>query len=404
VAAILPLAVVVAATDSLSGKLNMPRSRALLALTASALALPGMTPQVKADAAPTTSTVAYRYSSYEEDPLDKRVLLVGSQERYDIQIHQLSLLTPLGESTAVNVVSSVESMSGASPWYTISGISGDPQVVMSGASISEQRRDISATVRRYLNNGTLGFTLATSHENDYRSLSGGVDMDRHFNNDLTTLATGFSFSSDDLSPTDATLFNRILDASKQSRSVFVSISQILNQSSVLQSGLSITHLAGYLTDPYKLADRRPDSRTQLAWSTAYRKFFGSMAGALHADYRFYHDSFGINSHTLDLAWYQNIGDTWQLVPGLRYYSQSAAGFFTVANDFVGSTPNSSDFRLSAYGAYSYSLKIQLQVEAFTLTLSGERYLSDNQAGTWSGPASPALVDFTRLSFGASYSF
>ena len=59
---------------------------------------------------------------------------------------------------------------------------------------------------------------------------------------------------------------------------------------------------------------------------------------------------------------------------------------------------------SAYGAFSYSLKVQITVEGFTLNLSGERYLSNQSTGIWSGLASPALVDFTRLSFGISYTF
>ena len=71
--------------------------------------------------------------------------------------------------------------------------------------------------------------------------------------------------------------------------------------------------------------------------------------------------FGINSHTLDLAWYQNIGDRVQVVPGFRYYGQSAARFFSPANNFVGTTPSSSDYRLSAYGAVSANLKLVVEV-------------------------------------------
>lgn len=380
------------------------KSHTLLALTASALALPGLAPQARADSPPANSSLSYRISSYEEDDMDKGKMLVGSDDRYEIDVHQVQLVLPVAGTYSVSLNSSYESMSGASPWYAISQPGGDAKIVMSGATISEQRRDFIANVRRYLDNGTVGVTLGTSRENDYDSVSGGIDAERHFNDNLTTLAGGLSYSSDDLSPSDAVMFNRIREASKQSRSAFIAFSQVIDQNTVVQTGLSFTHLSGYLSDPYKLGDRRPDSRSQVAWTTALRRFIPTANAALHADYRFYHDNFGINSHTLDLAWYQNIGDNVQLVPGLRYYGQSGARFFTPANDFVGTTPSSSDYRLSAYGAVSANLKLVVEVDDFKVSLSAERYRSDDDLGWYEGTSSPALVSFTRLSLGVDYEF
>jgi hypothetical protein len=275
---------------------------------------------------------------------------------------------------------------------------------MSGATISEERTDLVASTRRYLDNGSIGFSLGYSDENDYEALSGGIDAERHFNDNLTTLAGGISFSNDELSPTDAVRLNRIASASKQSRSLFFAITQVINPTSLLQSGLSYTHLGGYLSDPYKLFDIRPDSRLQLAWNTAWRQYIGAVDAALHADYRFYHDSYGINSHTLELQWYQNIGSNWQLVPGIRYYSQSDADFFHPGSVFGSTTPASADYRLSAYGAVSAELKLQVDIDDFTLSLAGERYRASESLGMHDGAASPALVNFTRFSLGVDYHY
>ena len=59
------------------------KSRTLLALTASAMALPGLSSQARADAAPTESIVSYRVSTYQEDDLPLVHRLTGSRERYD---------------------------------------------------------------------------------------------------------------------------------------------------------------------------------------------------------------------------------------------------------------------------------------------------------------------------------
>ena len=119
-------------------------SRTLLALTASALALPGLSEQARGDAPPTVSTASVRLSTYDEDEFDSPARLAGSAERYDIDIHQVRLQTPVGENYSLTLNSSYESMSGASPWYTIRRSDGSTGVVMSSATISETRRDYSA--------------------------------------------------------------------------------------------------------------------------------------------------------------------------------------------------------------------------------------------------------------------
>jgi hypothetical protein len=380
------------------------KSSTLLALTASALALPGLYPVARADSPPAATTLSYRASSYQEDDLDAAKVIGGSKQRYDITVNQLQLIKPIADKYSLTLTGSTDSMSGASPWYAISQANGGAGIVMSGATIHEERRDVNASVRRYLDNGTVGVALGYSDENDYEALSGGVDYERHFNDNLTTIAGGFSFSSDDLSPTDAVSFNRVLDASKQSRSAFIALTQVINQNSLVQTGLSLTHVSGYLSDPYKLFDIRPDSRSQVAWTTAWRQFIPVANAALHANYRYYHDNYGINSHTAELSWYQNLGKDWQLVPGVRYYTQSSADFFTPASVFGSTTPTSADYRLSAYGAVSGSLKAQVTIQKFKFSLSGERYRSNESLGVFDDASSPALVSFTRWSLGVDYEF
>ena len=121
---------------------------------------------------------------------------------------------------------------------------------------------------------------------------------------------------------------------------------MLNPVASFQTALSLTGQSGYLSDPYKLQDSRPDEKTQIAFSNSLRYFFIKADGALQSDYRYYRDDFGIRSHTLDLSWFQNVTRSFKIVPMLRYYSQSAADFYTNIDDFLKplSESQSSDYR------------------------------------------------------------
>lgn len=380
-------------------------SRSLLAISTTALALPGI---ANADAPPTESTLSYKISNYKEDDLTREQVPFGELGRYDIDVHQFQYLAPVGRDWSISVDANYEDMSGASPWFSTADANGEPIINMSGASgITEQRSELSIGARYYMENSSIGGYVGYSEENDYRSTYIGFSGEYSFNNDLTTLSYGFSHAADDIFPTDAEIFNRVRNEDKQSTSAVVGLSQVINQVSTFQSAISATEQSGFLTDPYKLRDSRPDNKTQLVWSNAYRRYFIEADGALHADYRLYHDDFGISSHTVDLAWYQNIGRNYQIVPNLRYYTQSAADFYTNIDDFLKplSEFQSSDYRLSAFGAISGGFHFIADLGEWTATLSAERYIAnDKYSGYDVTQPSPALVKFVRISVGLDYSF
>ena len=380
-------------------------SRSIIALSSTALALPGI---ALADAPPTQSTISYKLSNYQEDDLARSEAPFGELERYDIDVHQFQLVSPLGRNMSLHVDANYESLSGASPWFTSLGLDGEPIVNLSGPSgISDRRTELSAGSRYYLQNGSFAANIGYSQENDYQSVYFGLNAEKHYNNDLTTVSAGLSYSSDEIFPTDAALFNRVIDEDKQSTSVFVSVSQIINQVSSFQSAFSLTEQSGFLSDPYKLRDVRPDDKTQIAWSNSYRRFFVSADAALHVNYRYYHDDFGISSHTSDLSWHQNLGRTFQLVPQLRYYSQSAADFFTNVDDFLNpaSEYQSSDYRLSAFGAVSGGFSVIADMGSWKATLTAERYLANDKYSAFDvSQPSTALVKYNRVSLGIDFQF
>ncbi len=392
-------------------------ANALLALTSSALALPGISSKSHAASPAAESQVDYRYSSYSEDDLSRSKTSNPDTRRYEIDTHQFRLVRPWGDEYDVTVDLLYETMSGASPWFITPGANNQPIQVMSGATIDETRIDMLASLRRYYGNETYGVSLGVSDEDDYQSINLGVEAQWDIDEQQRSYSLGIGYSDDDLEPTDgasAAFPDRISDASKDSLTAYAGVTQIINAQTTVQSSISFTRHDGFLSDPYKLAfvngtttnDSRPDGREQFAWFTRFRHFFTNLRAALHLDYRYFEDDWDITSHTAEAAWYQNLGDGWQVVPSIRFYSQSQAFFYA---PFYGQARTdgfaSSDYRLSPYGALSMRFKVSKAWAGWKLSMSWEEY--DSDAGHAIGDVdveNPGLVDFSVISFGISKRF
>ena len=355
---------------------------------------------------PVESTVSAGVSNYQEGDISRHDVVGGDNRRYDIDIRQFRLLTPMGRRWSLDLGVSQETMSGASPWATVRGSDGEADLIMSGATIEDSRTEVSVSGAHYGENRSTALTLTRSREDDYDADAVSLSGEWAFNGELTTLSLGGSYSSDIVEPTDAALFGRVMREQRKTRSASVGIAQVLDRISAIHVGLSLTNHAGYLSDPYKLRDVRPEERFERAVSVRYRRFLPRPNAALHLDYRYYDDDWGIASHTLHTSWYQNIGTVFQLVPNLRYYSQSAAEFFVPIDDFLlpPDMSQSSDFRLSAYGAWTFGLKGIVQWPRWSVTVSVDHYMGSEKYGLVSGPEHPARLDFTLASIHIDFKF
>ena len=375
---------------------------ALLALTSSALLLPAYQ-GVRADAPPEFTEVGVRYSNYKEDDTQGSKTFGGSSQRYDIDAAQFHLLAPVADNWAVALDVQWEDMSGASPWFVGESLDGSPKVVMSGASIEDTRTEVSVTTRYFYDRGNAGLNYVRSKEDDYDSDAVAVDGSFNSGDGLTTYSAALSASFDDIEPTQGSVPTNTIKADKDIRSAWIGVSRIVSKNAIMRFGLSYTYRDGFLTDPYKLRDKRPGRREEWALGGGYRHYFFWPDGALHADYRYFNDDWGISSHTLELAWYQNLGPTTQLIPFLRYYSQDEADFFANIAD-TDKRYYSEDYRLSSFGAVSGGLRLRQELGNWAVTAVGERYATDQGWGLYGGDESPALVDYWRWSVGLDYIF
>lgn len=386
----------------------------LKALSAAALALPAFSNSQAASVADKTS-LAYQYSFYQEDNAPANKVISGDTDRYDINVHQFQLLTPINEHLEIALDFAYERMSGASPWFLGPDENNNPVQVMSGASISESRQDSHIGASYYLEKSKINLGLGLSEENDYRAISAQLGGEFELNNKQTTLHWGLSGSSDKIQPTDADIFPlRVKKEHKKSQGLLLGVTQIINRHQLIQATLSYQHTSGFLSDPYKqvlvanniVADKRPENKNQWTGQVDYRDFFSAADGALQLSYRYYHNSWALHSHTLDAAWVQNFAQQWQITPSIRYYSQRQAEFYGA---FFEQNPNdnlySSDYRLSSYGAWSFGLKLKKEFENWGFNVFLQRYISDGDyALEPSHSTDPALLDYTLLSIGFHFSF
>lgn len=386
----------------------MPRySTTVKTLLASSLALPGMD-ELLAGEAPEDS-VDYRYTRYDEAPIPSNRLAFGDPRRYEIDSHQFRVVRNLDDSYSLEIGVLHEAMSGSSPWYAMPGPDG-PLQVMSGATIREERTEIQATLGWNGENRAHRGTIGYSTENDYVARF-GVYSGEYERSGGQTIGWSVSYSDDIVEPTDAALYGRIERADRDSVSVSGSFTQTLNRNALLQAGVSATRQSGFLSDPYKLVwideavvyDNRPDERLSFTLNGRFRQYMEQSGAALALDYRYFRDDWGIASHTVTAAWRQPLGDGWELSPSVRYYTQSAPGFY--APYFLEAPTSgyrSSDYRLSGFGALSFRLHTYWRRDKWSLSAGVEYYDSEESfALSGSSRNTPGLVDFWRMTAGFS---
>jgi hypothetical protein len=258
-------------------------------------------------------------------------------------------------------------------------------------------------------NHTLSPQFAYSLESDYESIGISVSDAIDFNDKNTTLTIGISHSFDHVLPNPGELIGLgeplTEPLAKDTTDGLVGITQLLGPATVLMVDVTVGYSRGYLSDPYKRVlfddfpynpgpdpdnpnpftvwpEKRPDTKLREIGFLSLSHHFESIHGAAELTYRFYHDDFGIDSHTTSIQWNQKIGKYVVLSPLFRFYTQTAADFY--ATHFPGDPDNqaifplpkfySSDYRLSQFDSYTYGLTVSASVhEHVSVELGYKRY-------------------------------
>ena len=390
-------------------------SSSLQALTAAALSLPGLMPS-PANAAEEEASFLYGY--YQEssrnlfgvtsrfDPITVNSLLGSSKIKLSDRVKFAFNYTQDTWSGATPIATAPLSfggnkeggvIAGATPFLQNNNVVFDKQFnpvkqnELTGAFVrdTELVHTISAASPETRNQGDFKLSYewdeaaldvggGISVENDYESRFGNLAGRWDFNQKLTTLNLGLSYTNSDthaILDHDATPYiwdtsggfearnitydssqitkqggNTILEGNRQDWGTVLGLTQVVNENALLNAGVGYTRSTGYMANPYKtveaafidplqtgdvlsgvaigLLEKRPDERNQWTENLRYVQHIDGLDAALHFDYRFFHDDWGINAHTFEADWVQPLGYGWTITPKVRYYSQDAADFYT----------------------------------------------------------------------------
>ncbi len=252
-----------------------------------------------------------------------------------------------------------------------------PELIhMLSSASAETRRQADFTLTREWDEMALDLGAGVSDEPDFTSHFGSINARRDFNQKLTTVNVGLSYTDSDVEATlgpvvDWTDYGYYLNATDDPKITIVEsngqqiqvfsgnrtewsaaagLTQVLGRNSTLSTGLAFTRSSGFLENPYKLVmvafadpginiggldltrlfnvpENRPDERNLWTWNTEFSHYFAAPDAALHLDYRLSHDDWSITSHTLEASWSQGVGASLIVAPRIRYYSQDAADFY-----------------------------------------------------------------------------
>ncbi len=183
---------------------------------------------------------------------------------------------------------------------------------------------------------SLSYTL--SDESDYTANTASLDVSHDLFGDLTTVSFGFSQGWDEVRKNGDNTFEETVDR----RNYRFSLQQILTPQ--LMTGLNYEVITdeGFLNNPYRsvryLDDSSargfsfepevyPSTRTSNAIALNARYYLPYRA-AIHGEYRFYTDTWGIDANTASIGYTHPWGKRWIFEAGYRWYDQSSADFYS----------------------------------------------------------------------------
>ncbi len=261
----------------------------------------------------------------------------------------INISKTLDANTSLNGSYMVDAISSASMRMTfnVDGVTSATPNKQGGADNTpdELRHQVGFGITRNISATSLSVNGMYSIEHDYSSKTFASSLSIPFAKKNTIVQLGFTRNWDKVFPQ-----NRFWTKDRNTSVLNLGLTQILSKSIITQLDFSFTNMDGYMLDGYQvvkiitgpllriLEPVEPDKRIRRA--AGIRTNFGiSKSSTIQLGYRYYWDTWDINSHTLEGTYKTHISDNLNLTIELRQYFQTKAYFFkpeySVPETFMG---------------------------------------------------------------------
>lgn len=273
-----------------------------------------------------------------ENELDARINSYFDNFGVIVVYPQVSFTKKLSDNTGFTLryLSDVISSASMKSWFKVDGITSATTHNQGGADNTpdEWRHEFGGSVSQKIANGVLTLNGQYSTEHDYSSKTFSASISYPFAKKNTVLQTSVLFSFDKVFPQ-----TRTWTKDRDTRSINLGLTQIFSKNIITQFDASYIEVKGYMLDGYQvvriinnsstyqtLEPVEPEKRIRRA--IGVRTNIGlTRLTTLQVGYRFYSDSWDIQSHTISAAFSRNFSKWFSATLDIRHYTQTKAFFF-----------------------------------------------------------------------------
>lgn len=210
-------------------------------------------------------------------------------------------------------------------------------VVTTASPYTEERKQWSLGMDYLRGNTTMSVGYTNSVESDFDAKTFSFAVSQDMFGDLTTLTLSYALGNDEVGRSDDDTFTR--DNTRQHYGV--ALSQIVTRNLITTLNFETITDEGFLNNPYRsvrYADATsgtgysyepelyPRTRSSNALGLRARYFLPYRA-ALQGEYRYFTDTWQIDSHTAALSYIHPFGP-WTFRAKFRWYDQTGASFYS----------------------------------------------------------------------------
>jgi hypothetical protein len=262
--------------------------------------------------------------------------------------------------------------------------------VQSDVGFTEIRHDFSGGAGYEIDLGEHQLDLELrgrmSKEPDYRSRGLGFGSAFSTNERNTVLRLSGYYLHDDVykidrfapasDPTKLTQNPAVLLGDLDALSIGLAWDQTLSPTWTATVGYDGAHLEGFQSNAYRVAafadggggpEHHPDSRQRNAYYAWLAHYFLKTRSAIRMGYRFYHDSWDIQSHTPEVRFHQELGSFVEMRLRYRYYTQNSSFFFREGGNLRKDEYITADPKMSAFHDQTVGIKLRIALEFLSFT-------------------------------------